>query len=334
MKESEVKLLATSGTFQGKKLKGRIEETHISWVILTRRFAFKIKKPIKLAFLDFSTLKARKARCGDEIRLNRRFTDIYQSVVPIRMGDSNLVIGGKKGKVVDYAVRMKRMAVTKRMDKLLQSNRVKNKNIISLAEVISNVHQKCQPVYEAFVLSQAKDLFNDIRGIKPFITKYLGNQYERIIARGMRWSDAFLRAHAEQFQERIESGYKRDVHGDLHSGNIFLYRKPVIFDCIEFNDSFRQIDILYEVAFLCMDMDAFNQRALAKRFLSEYSKRFNCFRTQEDRLIFKYFKCLRANVRAKVHVMSATQAEDVDELKFHLDEAKKYLTLMNVYMSS
>lgn len=123
------------------------------------------------------------------------------------------------------------------------------------------------------------------------------------------------------------------MHGDLHSGNIFLYRKPVLFDCIEFNDEYRQIDVLYEIAFLCMDIEAFHQKHLVKYFLLEYKKHFQCFETKEDEILFTYFKCLRANIRAKVHAMSAGQADTSDELAFHANETKKYLFLMKDYMA-
>ena len=113
----------------------------------------------------------------------------------------------------------------------------------------------------------------------------------------------------------------------------FLYRNPVLFDCIEFNDEYRQIDVLYELAFLCMDLEAFHQRHLAKLLTSVYVKQFQCFEGSEDQNIFRYFKCLRANVRAKVHVMSATQADSQQERMEHSAAARKYLALMKVYMN-
>src|SRR5690606_25815815 len=119
MKEDEVISLARTGTFNGKPLDGQIEETHISWVVLCNHVVFKIKKPIKLSFLDFSTLAKRKENCEREVRLNRRFTDIYQGTVPIRLLDSKFMVGGHKGKLIDYAVQLKRLATEKRMDNVL-----------------------------------------------------------------------------------------------------------------------------------------------------------------------------------------------------------------------
>jgi aminoglycoside phosphotransferase family enzyme len=92
--------------------------------------------------------------------------------------------------------------------------------------------------------------------------------------------------------------------------------------------------VLYEIAFLCMDLEAYDRKFLSNDFLSAYDKQFNCLRAKEDDLIFNYFKCLRANVRAKVHSMRAMQAEDDREFRFHLEEMKKYIVLMGVYISS
>jgi aminoglycoside phosphotransferase family enzyme len=133
-------------------------------------------------------------------------------------------------------------------------------------------------------------------------------------------------------QQRIDHGLKRDIHGDLHSGNIFLYRKPVLFDCIEFNDEFRQIDVLYEIAFLYMDFERFHHKPLAGAFLKEYTRHFPAFKEREDHLIFTYFKCLRANIRAKVHAMQLNHREYKKRSAFHFSETGKYLSLMNEYM--
>lgn len=116
--------MASWELFKNKRLGGKVEETHILWVILTRKNAFKIKKPLKLPFLDFSTLELRRKFCEREVELNSRFTDIYLSVLPVRLIDDQWSIGGEGGKLVDYAVSMKRMALTKRMDNHLGVKRL------------------------------------------------------------------------------------------------------------------------------------------------------------------------------------------------------------------
>jgi uncharacterized protein len=332
MREDDVILLAKEGVYQGKRLNGEIEETHISWVILCDKVVFKIKKPIKLSFLDFSTLSKRKEMCDNELMLNARFTDIYRAVVPIRLINKKFVVGGSTGKIVDYAVQSRRLDTARRMDNVLKSNRLGPDDIASLAKVVSIAHRNCTPVNGGFNLRQARKLFNEINQESLYVSKKAGSLYGSIIRKSIHWNTLFLEKHQNRMRERITEGFKRDVHGDLHCGNIFIYRKPVVFDCIEFNKSFRQIDVLYEVAFLCMDLEAYRKNRLAKMFISEYNRMFKCIRVPEDKKIFNYFKCLRANVRAKVHVLGARQSDTETERTEHMAQAKKYLLLMRRYM--
>ena len=333
MSETEVNSLARSGRYGDHVLQGRIEETHISWVILTKKYAFKIKKPLKLSFLDFSTLRKRKTFCHKELQLNRRFSPIYLNVSPVYWHNNSWTIGKGVGKVVEYAVVMKRLNLTKRMDKLLQEKKVSPNHILSLARVIASFHLETSDVKISFNRLKARAAFNDIRSILPISKKYLGSKYTTIIKKSIDWSNKFLSVHATRIRSRIDDGFYRDVHGDLHSGNIFLYKNPILFDCIEFNDSYRRIDIINEIAFLCMDLEAYRQKSLADIFLKEYQRNTACFRFSEDRQLFNYYKCFKANVRAKVHALSAAQCHDEQSLKQHIRALRTYLQLIRKYTS-
>jgi len=333
MRENEVNILAGSGRYDGSVLKGRIEETHISWVILTKKYAFKIKKPLTLSFLDFSTLRKRKKFCHRELQLNRRFSPIYLSVLPIHTHNHSWTIGRGKGKIVEYAVVMKRLNLTKRMDKLLQKKKVLPGHILSLARLIASFHLETAVTKNSFNLSKARAAFNDVKSILPLSKKYLGSKYATIIEKSIDWSNKFLSIHATRIRRRIDDGFYRDVHGDLHSGNIFLYNNPILFDCIEFNDSYRHIDIINEIAFFCMDLEAYKQKSLADIFLKEYQSRTGCFQFAEDRKLFTYYKCFRANVRAKVHAISAAQCDDAEILKQHVVALRTYLQLIKKYIN-
>jgi aminoglycoside phosphotransferase family enzyme len=229
---------------------------------------------------------------------------------------------------------MKRLATNRRMDiMILQPDRIDSGLIRSLAQRVALFHKSALKVFTPFDLRVAKDTFNDIVSIRKFISSSLGNYFSDIISHGVSWANEFIDLHAYRFQQRIDEGFKRDVHGDLHAGNIFLYPHPVIFDCIEFNDQFRHIDVLYEVAYLCMDLEASQHKQLADAFLSWYSKEFDPFRSPEDRLLFNYYKALRANVRAKVHAISAKDENNPDDAIGHLNDVKRYLDLLNHYMN-
>lgn len=334
MKETEVRDMAVSGVYLNTPIKGKVEETHISWVILTKAYAFKIKKPVKLSFLDFSTLALRRQLCEKELRLNSRFSDIYLAVSPIRLVGEQWVIGGDDdADVVDYCVVMRRMALSKRLDNVLRKRNITEKAMRALASEVGVFHSRAEKIFTPFEIEETRGTFNDIGSIIQFVTKNIDVQFSEIIERSIEWSDAFLEKHRDRIQQRIEHGLKRDIHGDLHCGNIFLYRKPVLFDCIEFNDQFRQIDVLYEIAFLCMDLERFHQKRQAEVLLTEYRKHFPAFQQKEDSGLFIYFKSLRANIRAKVHALQSDQAESESEVSFHIAEARKYLGLMNDYIA-
>ena len=134
--------------------------------------------------------------------------------------------------------------------------------------------------------------------------------------------------------QRLNAGYFRDCHGDLHSRNIFLLPDPQPFDCIEFNDDIRQIDVLNEVAFLCMDLDAFDRKDLSDLFIEYYNQFFPTMMTDADRRLFVYYKSYRANIRAKVNSLRARSAAGSVEKAKSLSAVSKYLELMDSYLSS
>lgn len=332
MNDLEINKLCQAGLFKDQQLDGILEETHISWVILSKKLAFKIKKPVKLSFLDFSTLAKRKKYCETELHLNRRFSDIYLAVLPVRHDKNRWLIGDGNGKVVDYAVVMRRMMPSKRMDKLLKKGKVSKASILALAKQVADFHAHAKIISSQFDPDEARNAFNDIKNISDFVKENLGQDFENIISLAIEWSDHFLTTNKSLFERRIQEGFKRDLHGDLHSGNIFLYKKPVIFDCIEFNDNFRQIDTVSEIAFLCMDLEAFGYQELSDIFKAEYLHHFPCIQTPANQELFVYYKCMRANIRAKVHAISAEQADYREIREMHLAAVREYLGLVRGYL--
>jgi len=331
MNKQEINELNQYGTYNGELLNGKLVETHISWVILAKKFAFKIKKRMQYSFLNFSSLDKRKFYCERELLLNRRFSDIYKEVLPIKREGNNLYIGVGKGKTIDYTVRMKRLQTAKQMNQLLRKNRVNNAQIKLLAKKIADFHQRTDIIYTPFNKVQAKDKFNDILSVVDWIERNLGNSYADIIEKAVMSSNTFLDQNEQFITERITAGFWRDGHGDLHSKNIFLYKDPIIFDCIEFNDSFRQIDVLNEVAFFCMDLEAFQRSDLSKQFMQTYLELFPCMKSQNEEKLFIYYKYYRTNVRAKVNALRAMQSVDKIEINKFGIEIKKYLKLMDYY---
>ena len=326
---NELLLKGQFGEYQGLPV---MIETHISWVFICDQFVYKIKKPIQYSFLDFSSLEKRKYFCHREIELNKRLTDeIYLDVQPVRSIPDRYFIGGKNGEIIDYAVRMKKMDPQKQMDVLLMNNKVTGAHIQNLAERIAIFHKKTDIIFQKDILDVQKK-FDDLGEESDYLSEQLNANSKTIINNALATSYAFVQKNKALLDSRLKAGFFRDCHGDLHSRNIFLLPYPQPFDCIEFNDDFRQIDVLNEIAFLCMDLDAFGREDLSDLFLTSYNRLFPSMKTEDDRKLFVYYKSYRSNIRAKVNSLRARNANDDAQRIAALKEADKYLHLMDVYM--
>jgi aminoglycoside phosphotransferase family enzyme len=305
-------------------------ETHISWVILAGNFAFKIKKPLHLNFLDFSTLEKREFYCSRELALNRRLTEgIYLSVEPVRTHAGQCFIGGVEGEIIDYAVKMKRMDPSRRMDVLLKDNGVSDLDMERLAKKMATFHQRSDIIGNK-TIRDIPEKFADLAEQRSFLIKHLPTA--ACIEWAIHASIFFVEKHVRLLGARSAEGFIRDCHGDLHTRNIFLLDEPQPFDCIEFSDDLRQIDVLNEVAFLCMDLDAAGKQDISARFLVRYNELFPVIRNDEEHSLFYYYSSYRANVRAKVNSYRAKDAETEVEREMALCEADRYLRLMREYL--
>jgi len=310
-------------------------ETHISWVLLTPDRGYKIKKPVRFSFLNFSTLAARKYYCEREVLLNRRLTEgMYLGVDPIRQTPGGLKIGGEVGEVIDYAVVMKRMDENLLMNRLLEKDEVKVPQMHQLAEQLTRFHTQADRVKMPPSSTAIHVAFADILAVKNTVVQQLGAAAGGQLDNWVTFSQHFLRTHAYRLRERYEEGFFIDGHGDLHTSNIFLLDQPVIFDCVEFNDQFREVDIIDELAFFCMDIDAYRRPELNTPFLQHYTAIYPVFLQEADHLLFHYYKFYRANIRLKVNALKAEQATDDATRTFHLQRLETYFWLMQHYRTN
>lgn len=319
------------GGLPGEAAPVELAETHISWVLIGRDYVYKLKKPRRYSFLDFSTAAMRRYYCEREVELNRRLTqDIYLGVVPVRHLNGRWTLGEGEGEIVDHAVWMRKMDPRRQMDLLVQEGKLGREDILALAEVISRFHRQGLIVHQTARLSQ-RQLFNDLEKQAAFLENQAGVEAGDIIRRAVSHSDEFLARNELLLQARREAGFFRDGHGDLHCRNIFLLAAPQVFDCIEFNDDLRRIDVLNDIAFLCMDLDSRGRHDLSALFYEEYIRRFPCSPGAGGLLLFHYYKAYRANIRAKVNSLRARGAETETERDRAIQEAVRYLRLMDSY---
>ncbi len=331
MTREQIDTLLSDGDFPEVTGQRRLITTHISWVIVCDHFVYKIKKAIKYSFLDFSTLKLRKFFCEREFELNKRLTQgIYLEVLPIFTLRGHLQIGGKEGTILDYALKMHKMDPEKRMDLLIMQHKVQLIDIDTLVECLADFHKRTSIIHTKDVL-EIKDKFSDLASEKEYLLKELGHRSCSIIDKAIAVSDIFLHKNETLLNDRLKRGYYRDGHGDLHTRNIFLLPDPQLFDCIEFNDEYRQIDVLNEVAFLCMDLEALDSNEFSERIIRKYNKLFPTMQTPEEHKLFVYYKSYRANIRAKVNSLRAKSALNIAEKKNALVEVQKYLNMIDTY---
>jgi aminoglycoside phosphotransferase family enzyme/predicted kinase len=285
----------------------RVLETHISWVLLTGEYAYKIKKPVFLGFLDFSTLGLRRHFCEEELRLNRRLApELYLDLAEIRGTPAAPRIGGD-GPVLDYAVRMREFPQASLASRALAQGAFGAAEVDALAALVAQFHSgapRARP-QERFgdpdaVLADALQNFDQVL---PLVKAAPDDRALRALR---RWTEREFALRRGAFAARKQQGFVRECHGDLHLGNIVvLDGRPVPFDCIEFNDDLRWIDVMNEAAFLAMDLEDRGRRDLAWRFLNRYLEATGDY---AGLAVLPFYRVYRALVRAKVHLMRSGQS--------------------------
>jgi aminoglycoside phosphotransferase family enzyme/predicted kinase len=300
----------------------RMLETHISYVLLTGRFAYKIKKAVNLGFLDFSSLEQRRFYCEEELRLNRRLApELYSAVVPIGGTPANPKIGSETGathrnardKCIEYAVKMLEFPQAALLDRRLAMGELLPTEIDALADRVADFHAQAARTAAgddygtpSAVWAPAAENFRQLcAGQNSPLDRALLNMLEP-------WSrDEYARLKTF-LATRQNDGFVRECHGDLHLGNIALLNgTPTIFDCIEFNQALRWIDVLSEVAFLTIDLEERGRPDYAYRFLNRYLEATGDYAGLRS---LPFYRVYRALVRAKVAGIRAAQETLPDAL--------------------
>jgi hypothetical protein len=304
-------------------------ETHISYVLLTGRYAYKIKKAVDLGFVDYRALADRRRYCEDEVRLNRRLApDIYLDVVPIAGPAESPVIGGS-GPAIEYAVKMREFSQDALLSHMLDRGKLTTSHIDALADRVAAFHRDIEVAgpdgpfgRPDEVLRFALDNFAELGGDV--------DQSDRPALDALRqWTDREYHARRHQFQARRRQGFVRECHGDLHLNNIaWVDNRIAVFDCIEFNDHMRWGDVMGEVAFVVMDLHDRKRPDLAFRFLNGYLERTGDY---SGLAVLRFFLVYRAMVRAKVTWFRAAQLPAGNEKTAAVSEYRGYVKLAERY---
>lgn len=305
----------------------RVIETHISYVLLTGAFAYKIKKPVALPFLDFSTLEKRRAACEEEMRVNTRLAPaLYLGVVPIG-GSVDAPVVNAPGKAIEYAVKMRQFPDSARLDRVLERGKVTETMIRELARQVARFHAGVETEPPSGGKQSSEQHFNEVAENFDSLEQLpdLSHRHE-LISELRNWSMESLVLHGDLLRRRRRDGFVRECHGDMHLANLALLDgEIVIFDAVEFSENLRWIDVLSEVAFLVMDLFHHDRADLAHIFLSTYLEITGDY---EGLDLVRHYVVYRAMVRAKVTAIRLNQPGlDDNERSTALAQIDEYLQL-------
>jgi aminoglycoside phosphotransferase family enzyme/predicted kinase len=284
----------------------RVVETHISWVVLTGEFAYKIKKPVELGFLDFSTPELRRRYCEEELRVNRRTaSDLYLAVVPIGAGPDGLRVGLEPA--IEHAVKMRQFPHAARLDRCLRDGRLQRADLRRLGETLASFHASLPPRADIDPVSEVERVRRPARNNFVHLDPTaLADETQQRLAVIEGWTRAEGARLAPVFGRRARQGAVREGHGDLHLENLLLLDERFVpFDAIEFNADLRWIDVANDIAFLVMDLMARQRRDFAHDVLSAWLEARGDYASLA---VMRYYLVYRSMVRAVVTAIRGRQA--------------------------
>jgi len=314
-----------------KPQKIELVQTQMSFIFLAGEYVYKIKKPVNLGYLDYTTLEKRHFFCHQELKLNKRLCPgAYLAVVPIVEEKGGLCIEGQ-GKAIEYAVKMKQLPQDRMMDVLLPRGQVTPEMVARVADKLMGFHQKAETSQKIADFGKLDVVLQNTDENFAQTEKYIGSsitaeEYQHV----KNYTDNFVDRNASLFDKRVREGKIKDCHGDLHAAHVCFTDDICIYDCIEFNDRFRYSDVASEIAFLAMDLDRYQQAGLSRHLVNTYVGL-----SHDDELVklLNFYKCYRAYVRGKVESFKLDDPYIPEEEKAKvLNAARSYFKLAKSYV--
>ena len=275
-------------------------QTHISFVLLTGDYAYKIKKAVNFGFLDYSTLEKRQHFCTEELRLNQRGApELYLEVLPIyQKYEGNFALEPSIF-LVEYVLKMRQFPQDSLFVNIFEQGRLSEKNVEDLGFELAKFHARAEVSDYIRKFGEIPSIRDPINNNYLISKKYIGgSQTQKQYKENRQYTELFFAQRGELFASRLENNKIRECHGDLHLKNIALWENRIIlFDCIEFNEPFRFVDVMYDVAFATMDLEARGRKDLANAFLNTYIEQTGDW---EGVQLLPFYLSRQAYVRANV----------------------------------
>lgn len=291
----------------------RLVQTHISYVLLTGPYAYKVKKNVRLPFVDFTSRKARAQFIEAELTCNRRFCpQLYLDTLTVHQDGSGRFHLDQRGEPVEQVLRMRQFPQEALWSRRFEAGLLNSNDMRALGRLVCTLHQQA-PRGDAITRFGDVDV---IRGVAdanfeeslPFVGD-LQDASQLELTR--LYTHDFLNRHADLFEQRQRDGFIRACHGDLHLNNVCNYEDRIsVFDCIEFNPTFANIDTLYDAAFMVMDLEARDHPDLANIFINTYLEQANDY---SGALLLPFYTSMRAYVRAKVYALMSVEPQQSPE---------------------
>jgi uncharacterized protein len=329
--EELLPFLLNANSYPHRPKSVRLIQTHASFVFIVPPFVYKVKKAVNFGFLNFSTLERRKHFCAREVELNSRLCPtVYLGVVPLSIADHGYRFGDGE-RVVEYAVKMRKLPERYFLDRILRRQAVAPAEIDRVAATLAEFYGRQQPSPEITEWGHVERLKISTDENFRQTEEFVGRTISAPAFETIRYFTNEFYAHGEPlFEWRVNEGRIRDCHGDLHLEHIHLTPKALnIYDCIEFNDRLRYIDVANDAAFLAMDLDFEHQPGLARHFIEVTAKALNDDGMRE---LIDFYKCYRAYVRGKVESLhSVAHAAAQSERRLSVARAQRYFRLALQY---
>jgi len=319
----KVAFLSNPLTYPGDVRHVEIRQTHMSWVFLTDKDAWKLKKPVRTEYVDLSTPKARQRNCVREVRLNRRLAkDVYIGVEPLTVDREGHFRLYGRGKIVDWLVHMRRLPAGRMLDNLIACGNVSEEDIAKVACVLANFYTKLAPA--RMTPEQYRErLASDLESARHHLTRTEYGISRDPAESVIRSELEFLEENRNLFDVRVRQGKIVEGHGDLRPEHICLESQPLIIDCLEFNRSLRILDAASELSFLALECERLGAPEIGKRILNTYSEQADDWPASA---LLEFYRSYHACVRAKIAIWHLND-DNIQDRATWVAKAEQYLRM-------
>ncbi len=324
---AKVAFLSNPGNYPESAGRVEVVETHMAWVFMAEKYVYKLKKPVRYPYLDFSSIALREFYCHEEVRLNQRLAPgVYLGVVPLTCNRRGLAIDGK-GSIVDWLVRMRRLPRRQMLDWMLRDGRLGACHLRRLAHLLAEFHGSCQSLPfsgEAYRQRYRNDIERNLEALQGLRSALGGVDYRSLGESQL----SFLEHRSDWFDARAREGNVIEAHGDLRPQHIcFPDEKPLIIDCLEFNPDLRILDKADETAYLAMECAWLGYSEAGKEFLAYFEQ---CSKDHVPFPLRAFYMAYRASLRARLLLSRLREIEPARWSRWqqrayrYLDLAKRY----------